>query len=253
MTNSLFYIVFLLFGLAAGSFLNVLIIRLPQEESILGRSHCPKCKKQIAAVDLIPILSYIFLWGRCRNCHEPISFQYLLVELSTGLLFVLGYYLLGLNYLLIFYFIFLSALVAIFVYDLKYLEIPEAFSWLLLISAVFFSLLSSNFSLQGFLLGGLVGGGILGILVGISDEKMMGAGDIKIGLAFGFLLGYPKALLFLFLAFIIGAIIGALLILFGGKKLKSEVAFAPFLIIAGLITLIWGDAIIKSYLSLILL
>lgn len=251
MTNYSFYIVFALFGLAVGSFLNVLLIRLPEEESILGRSHCPKCKKQIANFDLIPVLSYIFLWGRCRNCHQPISFQYPLVELFTALLFVLGYYLLGLNYQLIFYFIFSSALVAIFVYDLKYLEIPESLSWILLITAIFFSILTPHFSLQGFLLGGLIGGGVLGILVGISEEKLMGAGDIKIGLAFGFLLGYPKALLLLFLAFVIGAFVGALLILFDGKKLKSEVAFAPFLIIAGLIAFIWGETIIRNYLSLI--
>lgn len=246
----LFYIVFALFGLVVGSFLNVLIIRLPQEESILGRSHCPKCKKQIANFDLIPVLSYIFLWGRCRNCRQRISLQYPLIELATAALFVLFYFLFGLNYLLILYLPAVAILLLIFVYDLRFREIPEVFSWLFLVLAMLIGLFQSNFNVTSFLLGGLVGGGILGILVGLSNERLMGAGDIKIGLSFGFLLGYPKALLFLFLAFVIGAFIGAFLVLFGGKKLKSEVAFAPFLIIAGLITLIWGQAIIQNYLQL---
>ena len=251
MTSFLFYIIFFLLGLAIGSFLNVVILRLPQEESVLGRSRCPKCKKQIAGCDLIPVLSYIFLWGRCRNCHEKISLQYPLIELTTAILFALSYYLIGLNYLLIFYLPAVSILVVLFVYDLKFREIPELFAWIFLVLAIIIGFWQSNFDIANFLLGGLVGGGILGILVGISEERLMGAGDIKIGLAIGFLLGYPRALLFLLLAFVIGAVVGVLLILFGGKKFKSEIAFAPFLIIAGIITLIWGETIIQSYLKLL--
>lgn len=251
MTNFLFYIIFLLFGLVIGSFLNVIILRLPEEESILGRSHCPKCKKQIAAYDLIPVLSYIFLWGHCRNCREKISLQYPLIELATAAVFALFYFWLGLNYLLLLYLPMAAVLIVIFVYDLKFLEVSEIFAWIFLILALVIGLWQSDYNVANFLLGGLIGGGILGILVGISEERLMGAGDIKIGLAFGFLLGYPKSLVFLLLAFIIGAIVGTILILFGSKKLKSEIAFTPFLIIAGLITLIWGQTIINSYLSLV--
>lgn len=247
------YIVFSLLGLAVGSFLNLIILRLPQEESILGRSHCPKCKKQITSYDLIPVLSYIFLSGRCRSCKERISLQYPLVELATAILFAFLYYYIGLNYLLILYLLAISALIVLFVYDLKFREVPELFAWIFLILAIIIGFWQSNFDAANFLLGGLIGGGILGILVGISEERLMGAGDIKIGLAFGFLLSYPKALLFLLLAFVIGAVIGVILVLFSGKKLKSQIAFAPFLIIAGVITLVWGEAIIQSYLQLAVL
>ena len=246
------YLLFFLLGLIIGSFLNVLIIRLPKGESVVfGRSKCPKCKKTLSAWELIPVLSYIFLSGRCKNCRKTISIQYPLVELSSGLLFVLFYYLFGLNYLLVFYLLFVAAAIVIFVYDTKYLEIPEIFSWILLVLALVIGIWQSSFPFSNFLLGGLIGGGILGILVGVSNEKLMGSGDIKIGLAFGFLLGYPRALLFLLLSFMIGAIVGVIMMLFSDKKLKSEVAFAPFMIIAGIIVLIWGDTIINSYLSLI--
>ena len=116
-------------------------------------------------------------------------------------------------------------------------------------SAIIIGVTQSNFSITDFLLGGLVGGGILGILVGISDERLMGAGDIKIGLAFGFLLGMQKSLLFLFLSFIIGAVVGLVLIIMNRKKMKSEIAFAPFLITAAIISILWGDYLVNLYLK----
>jgi leader peptidase (prepilin peptidase)/N-methyltransferase len=140
-------------------------------------------------------------------------------------------------------------LVLIFVYDLKHLEIPEVFSWLFLALAILAGLLTNIYSIDSFLLGGLVGGGILGILVGISDERWMGSGDIKIGLGFGFLLGYPGALLFLFLSFIIGAVFGVVAILVKKGELKSQIPFAPFLIVSAIITLLFGQRLIDYYLN----
>lgn len=237
-------------GLLFGSFLNVIIYRFPELNGVLfGRSYCPKCKKPIAARDLVPILSYLLLFGRCRNCKGAISIQYPLIELTAGLMFLLSYYLFGLSLLFAVFLIIFLVSILIFIYDLKHLEIPEIFAWSFLVVAIIAGFLLPNFSITSFLLGGLVGGGILGILVGISDEQWMGSGDIKIGLGFGFLLGYPKSLLFLFLAFVIGAVVGVFLILVKKGKLKTQVPFAPFLIIAAIITLIFGQQLIDLYLN----
>ncbi|PIU24329.1 prepilin peptidase [Candidatus Berkelbacteria bacterium CG08_land_8_20_14_0_20_39_8] len=243
-------IVFGIFGLFVGSFLNVIIFRFPELKGVVsGRSYCPKCKKTIAGYDLIPVVSYINLWGKCRNCRKQISWQYPLVELFVGVLFYLLAMVFEVNYLLIFYLLIAAISTLILVYDFKYLEIPEVFSWLLTIFTILAAILSPNLSLQNFLLGGLIGGGVLGILVGISNERIMGSGDIKIGLAFGVLLGFERSILFLFLAFFLGALFGIILILFNRRKLNSEVAFAPFLIISAMICLVWGEALVNLYLQ----
>ena len=245
---------FFILGLAVGSFLNVVIFRFPEMKGILsGRSKCPRCKKPIAAYDLIPILSFLLLWGRCRNCRQKISWQYPTVELFTGVIFWFFLRNFGLSLELILYLLIGSLSILIFVYDLKYLQIPEVFAWLLLIFAILAALFAPGFSLSDFLLGGLIGGGILGILVGISNERWMGSGDIKIGLAFGFLFGWQKALFFLFSAFIIGAIIGVILILAKKKQAKSEIAFSPFLILAALIAILFGDYLLNIYLKFVII
>jgi prepilin signal peptidase PulO-like enzyme (type II secretory pathway) len=219
------------------------------KDIFLGRSYCPKCKKTIPFYDLVPLFSYLMLGGKCRFCSKPISIQYPIIELSTGFLFALAYYISGFSLSLLFYLPIFMLLVLIFIYDLKHLEIPEVFSWLFLALAILAGLLTNIYSIDSFLLGGLVGGGILGILVGISDERWMGSGDIKIGLGFGFLLGYPSALLFLFLSFIIGAVFGVVTILVKKGKLKSQIPFAPFLIVSAIITLLFGQRLIDYYLN----
>ena len=250
----LLQISFFILGLAVGSFLNVVIFRFPEMKGILsGRSKCPRCKKPIAAYDLIPILSFLLLWGRCRYCRKRISLQYPIVELTTGLLFLAFARVFGLSWMLVTYLIIGALSILIFVSDVKYLEIPEVFSWLLLIMAMIAAIVSGTFSLSSFLLGGLVGGGILGILVGISDECWMGSGDIKIGLAFGFLFGFHKTLLFLFLAFVIGALVGILLMAIKKKQMKSEIAFSPFLIIAAIVAIFWGDYLVNLYLKFVIM
>lgn len=233
-----------------GSFLNVLIFRFPNYPGLIsGRSKCRHCQKTIPWFDLIPVLSFLILGGRCRNCRQKLSLQYPLVEIACGGLFVLFYYYFGLSAFSILLMAVAAMSIVIFTFDIKSLEIPEVFAWLLLIFAIVAAFLAPNFSLANFLLGGLAGGGILGILVGISDERWMGAGDIKIGLAFGFLLGLYGSLLFLMLAFVIGAVVGVILITCKNKKMSSQLAFSPFLIIAGIIAIIWGERIVNWYLK----
>ena len=242
------YLIFFIIGLFFGSFLNIVICRFPKMKGVLwGRSYCPKCKKIIPVYDLLPLVSYIILGGKCRFCKKTISVQYPLVELATGFLFVLACYIFGFDISLIFYLPIFMLLVLIFSFDLKYLEIPEVFSWLFLIFAIIIGFAANIYTLDNFLLGGLVGGGILGILVGISNEQWMGSGDIKIGLGFGFLLGFPRALLFVFLSFILGAIFGIIVLALKKGILKSQLPFAPFLIISALICLMFGEKIIEIY------
>ena len=247
-------VVFLIIGLIFGSFLNVLIFRFPDfKDLFFGRSKCQNCKKEIVFFDLIPILSFIFLVGRCRFCRKRISFIYPLVEASTGVLFLLLYLHFGLSYSLILYLALASISILIFVYDIKYLEIPEFFSWLLLIVAILSAAMAPNFSISNFLFGGLIGGGVLGILVGISDERWMGSGDIKIGLAFGLLLGLEKSILFLFLSFVVGAFFGVILLAIKRGKAKHEIAFAPFLIIAAFLAILWGEELVNFYLKFVII
>jgi prepilin signal peptidase PulO-like enzyme (type II secretory pathway) len=244
------YLIFFVTGLFFGSFLNVIIYRFPEMKGIfLGRSYCPKCKKTIPVHDLIPLISFIILGGKCRSCKKPISVQYPLIEITTGLFFALSYYISGFSLSLFFYLPIFMLLILIFVYDLRHLEIPEVFSWLFLALAIIAGIFTNIYSIDNFLLGGLVGGGILGILVGISDERWMGSGDIKIGLGFGFLLGYPSALFFLFLSFVIGAVFGVIMILTKKAKLKSQIPFAPFLIVSAIVSLLFGQKLIDLYLN----
>ena len=141
-------IVFGIFGLFVGSFLNVIIFRFPELKGVVsGRSYCPKCKKTIAGYDLIPVVSYINLWGKCRNCRKQISWQYPLVELFVGVLFYLLAMVFEVNYLLIFYLLIAAISTLILVYDFKYLEIPEVFSWLLTIFTILAAILSPNLSI----------------------------------------------------------------------------------------------------------
>lgn len=248
--NIIIAIIVFLVGLAIGSFLNVVIFRIDDLKSILKtRSKCLHCQEEIKWYDLIPFVSFVFLKGRCRNCGKEISWQYLLVELGTASLFLLFYFQYQLSWTLVYFCFVFAILIVIFVYDLKTQTIPDEFVW-----AVLFIIFAGAWYFTGsgvlnMLIGGLIGGGVIVLLVLISKEKWMGAGDIKIGLALGALVGYPKALLLLFLAFILGSLFGLFLIALKKKGLKDTLPFAPFLISSALITLFFGDILIYWYLS----
>lgn len=246
--------IFILFlGLFIGSFLSVLIFRFPDISSIVfGRSKCVKCQKQILWYDLIPVVSYLFLRGRCRNCKKEISLIYPFLELLTAGIFFLFALKIGINLMLIPYLLFAIILISISIYDFIDLEIPEIFLCLLVLVSILIVSLSGNIGKDA-IFGGLIAGGFLGLLVFFSKERLMGSGDIPIGLAFGLILGLEKTLLFLLLAFNIGAVYGVILIAAKNKKLKSEVPFAPFLIIGGLVAFLFGDHLINLYLNLLLI
>ena len=252
-------IIAFIFGAIIGSFLNVVILRLKIQEDgrfkldLSGRSKCPSCQKKLTWIELIPILSFIFLSGRCLKCQKPISYQYPLVELASGLLTAFSVYFLGwqniYTYLLI---LILYLFIIIFVYDLKYFIIPDViliplFFLILIFDIIKIAQHQTNLANLG--LGLLIGGGLFLALVYFSHQKWMGWGDVKLGFLLGLLMSYPYIIVSHFLAFVIGALVSLVLIAFKGLKLKSEIAFGPFLILAATITIFFGQVIINWYLK----
>jgi len=261
----LIYFFIFLFGLVVGSFLNCLIYRLALPSfsfknlgGLRGRSYCPYCKHTLAWQDLIPIFSFLILRGKCRYCQNPISWQYPLVELATGILFVLviNYTFLGFLFS-IFYFLISFFLIIIFVYDLKYYIIPDKIIYPAIIIAFFYNIYQLTIGNQQLTISNFLSalGAALFFLaiVLISGGKWMGLGDFKLAFFMGLFLGWPKILVALFLAFLIGAIIGLGLVLSGKKRLQSEVPFGPFLITGTFISLFWGQNIINWYLNFLII
>lgn len=247
-------IIFSVVGLAIGSFLNVVIFRIDDLKSILNtRSRCLHCQKAIKWYDLVPLVSFVLLRGKCRKCRADLSWQYPVVEFATALTFLALFLKFGLSWATVFYCVIFALLIVIFVYDVKTQYILDIFSWPVLIISLLGGWYFGKFDLINILYGVLVGGGILALLVIISKEKWMGMGDIIIGSALGALVGFPRATVLIFLAFIIGSIVGLVLIAFKKKGIKDAVPFAPFLIIAAFIALLFGQHMIDWYLGTILM
>lgn len=246
-----------LFGLAVGSFLNCIIYRLETNQSFLrGRSFCPHCRHVLSWQDLIPLLSFLVLRGKCRYCHQYISFQYPLVELATGLIFLLVFRLQPFFSFsqfvdVLYLFIISSFLIVIFVYDLKHYIIPDKVVYPAIVIALIYNLqflISRESLIFNNLVLSAVGAAVFFlVIVLISRGKWMGVGDIKLAFLMGLLLGWPNILLALFSAFLIGAIIGITLIALSKKSLKSEVPFGPFLVTGTFIALFWGQEIVNFY------
>lgn len=254
-----------LFGLMVGSFLNALVLRFEKGESAFkGRSYCPQCNHVLAWYDLFPLVSFLLLLGKCRYCKKRISLQYPLVELATGVLFVLGFYYQAAFFSLfsmihlesaLYLWVMLSILVAIFVYDLRNLIIPDVFVysaiggtflwyilWLVM-GVPLASILSMAYSALG------AAAFFLAIFL-ISKGAWMGFGDVKLAFFMGLFLGFPKITVALLLAFFIGALVGIGLMLAKKKGLKSEVPFGPFLIAGTIVAFFWGNMILNWYLNL---
>lgn len=241
-----------------GSFLNVLIVRMPLAESaIYHRSHCRKCKKALPWYDLVPVLSFVLLSGKCRFCQEKISWQYPTVEILTAILFTASWGLILANqqpvWFLLFYLLIFAVLVAIAFIDLNTLMIPDALNYcglalalLLALAAIF----TKEVAWLTPLIGLLVGAGFIGLLVLLGKGKWMGEGDIFLAAMMGLILFWPKILVGLFLAFLIGSIVSLILIFLKKKTMKDVVPFGPFLVLGTLIALFFGQQIISWYLGI---
>lgn len=240
-----------LFGVATGSFLNAFLYRTEQGKSVLqGRSFCPNCSHVLTWYDLVPLLSFAQLKGKCRYCKKSISLQYPAVELGTGLLFVLIAHAAFSFPSLLFYWMIALFLVFIFVYDLKHLLIPDkavypaigaAFLYRLFMTGELFFALSSAFVAAAFFLA----------LFLFSKGRWLGFGDVKLAFFMGMFLSWPGVLVALFAAFFTGAVVGTSLILLKKKGMRSEIPFGPFLVLGTFVALFLGEQIVDWYLGLL--
>jgi leader peptidase (prepilin peptidase) / N-methyltransferase len=266
----LYYIFIFILGLIAGSFLNCLIYRTEKEKSFLkGRSFCPYCGHVLSWQDLIPVISFILLRGRCRYCRERISVQYPLVELFTGSVFALIFHFrffsvaqkeIVFSFENAVSFLFLSfvfsCLIVVFVYDLKHFIIPDKVIYPAILAALGYNayLFLINDRLFHLFLDNIysaVGACAFFLLViFVSRGKGMGWGDAKLGFLMGLLLGPVNVVVALFSSFILGAIIGTGLLLLKKKKMKSELPFGPFLVTGTIIAMFWGQELANWYFNL---
>jgi leader peptidase (prepilin peptidase) / N-methyltransferase len=264
----------IILGLAFGSFVNALVWRLHQQSMpkkkraasdnelsiTTGRSMCPHCKHSLAWYDLLPVISWFSLRGRCRYCQKHISWQYPLVELATALLFVASYVWWPQTFdgsgvwSLAVWLVCLVGLIALTVYDIKWMLLPNRIVFPLTIVAAVG--LIGDVMLFGSGISGLlravaavaIAGGIFYILFQVSDGKWIGGGDVKLGFVLGLLLAQPiDAFMMLFIASILGLMFTLLVVLFKRSAISKKVAFGPFLILATIIVKLFGAGIIGWY------
>lgn len=241
----------LIIGLCIGSFLNVCIYRIPREESIVfPPSHCTVCGHELKVLDLIPVLSYLFLKGRCRKCGEKISVKYPLVEILNGVLYLLIYLRFGLSLNFIAYSILTSLLIVISFIDLdcKYIYSSTTILGAVLGSVyILIGLYTKDANLINNILGGAIGYLIIYLIVVIT--KGMGQGDAEIAGICGLFIGIKGILVALFIAIVLGGLVAAIILLFKLKDRKTEIAFGPYIAIGTIIYILIGKKLLSLYLS----
>jgi len=253
------FVILFIFGLAIGSFLNVVALRYDGEHFVFdskmigGRSHCPHCKKTLEWFELFPLFSFLFLRGKCRTCNARIGFQYPLVEFLSGLIFAFVPLVFGVSntaaisasalWILIF-----ETLLLISYIDIRLGIIPDELNVFLGIVGIFFLIFFGGpLSWEGHIVGALFGAGFFLALVLATRGRGMGMGDVKLAAPIGFLFGWPEILLLTAASFVLGAVFGIALIAFDKKTMKASVPFGPFLAIAAVIIFFFGPAILRLY------
>jgi leader peptidase (prepilin peptidase) / N-methyltransferase len=241
-------IIFGLTGLCVGSFLNVVIDRLPAGRSLMQPpSHCPGCGRRIDFFDLVPVLSYIRLRGRCRKCGAPIPRRVPVVEALTGAMFPISHLLYGYSpntlYIIFYYCIFSTLLVI----DLEQGIIPNKIVYPASIISLFISFFRPEIGPGSALTGGIIGL-VVFLAITVISRGGMGMGDVKMATLVGLVTGFPLVTVGLFLAVVIGGMVAVALLALHRKKSREAIPFGPFLSLATLITLVWGDKILNCYL-----
>jgi prepilin signal peptidase PulO-like enzyme (type II secretory pathway) len=252
--KGLFLITTFVFGTIFGSFLSAWMWRAHHGKSIFkGRSACPRCGTTIAWFDLIPIISFFVLRGKCRTCGKDISRQYPLVELFLGVAFLCIGLFETAHGIVIFRDMFIMFfLTFVFVYDLRHQQILESatlFPALLLFigTGVIFP-----WSIPSMLIGATVGGGVFLLQYLISRGTWIGIGDLYLGVFMGIILGWPLVIVAIIVAYVLGALVTTPLLLLKKKTAKSKVAFGTYLSLATVVVLFWGEYLVTWYLGLIL-
>ena len=257
-----------IFGSIVGSFLNVCIYRLPRGESIISpSSHCPSCQKALLWRDNIPFLSYILLKGRCRYCHQVISFRYFVVEFLTAILFLSLFLKFGLSWDMLIYLAFISSLIVATFTDFDHRIIPDVVTYPALVLGLILSIVYPSMQRtihqwsnicaspgEGFLaslIGALSGGLFLyatGVLGGkVFKKEAMGGGDVKLLAMIGAFLGWQLVALTIFLSALSGSLVGLVIKL---KKGESYIPYGPYLALGAVISLLWGEGLINWYLHI---
>jgi leader peptidase (prepilin peptidase) / N-methyltransferase len=244
-----------LFGLAIGSFLNVVIWRVPRKVSVVRPpSHCPQCETPIRPADNIPVLSWLLLSGKCRHCGNPIPVRYPLVEASCGVLFAAVAARFGAEWALPAYLVLTASLLAISLIDLEHFIVPDRITAPLTVSALALLGLAALADGDGWRFGRALLGGVAFfaflLVLNVMYPRGMGMGDVKLAFSLGLFLGWlgwGQVFLGGFLAFLLGAVVGVGLIATGIKSRKDVVPFGPFLALGTMLTILWGEPILRWY------
>jgi len=235
------------FGLAVGSFANVCIHRLPRKESVVfPGSHCPACSAAVRPLDNIPVISYIALGGNCRDCATRISPIYPVIETVTAVLLLAGFFKFGPSFDFLVYAVVAPALVIITAIDIEHQIIPDVIT----LPGIALGLVVGTYTIgyADSLFGFFAGGGLFYLLAVLSNGGM-GGGDIKYIAAVGALLGWQKVLLVIFIGALLGSVVGVFQITVQKKSRKSLIPFGPFLATGTLVTLFYGNSLIRLYLD----
>ena len=245
----LIYTLTIVYGLVIGSFLNVLILRIPAGENfVVERSHCTSCGYQLAWYDMIPVFSYLCLKGKCRKCGEPISIQYPIIEALNALLYFLIFYVNGNNYYSVMYCFVTSALIVISMIDFRTYEIP--FGLTVFIGVVGIVCTAMDYHNIGLHIIGMCSVGlVLEILFVISGGNWIGGGDATLMMAAGLVLGWKKIVVAFFVACILGAVIHS--VRMKVSNADHVLALGPYLAMGIYFMMVWGDIFINWYLGLV--
>ncbi|TKB73454.1 MAG: prepilin peptidase [Nitrospira sp.] len=248
-----FLVVFVV-GLFVGSFLNVCIYRLPRGESVVWPgSHCPSCRQPVAPYDNVPVLSYLWLLGKCRRCKAPISIQYPLVEVLSGLAYVLVVWRFGLTWPALVYAAFCAALIVVSGIDLEHQIIPDRITLPGLAIGLVAAATILPIGIVNAVAGVAVGGGLLWLLAWLSPylfgKEGMGGGDIKLMGMVGAFLGWKPALLTIMLGALAGSVLGMTLIVIKRLRRDQYIPFGPFLALGAVVALFFADDLLAWYLS----
>ncbi len=254
MHDSTLHILTFILGAVVGSFLNVCIYRLPKKESIIKpSSHCPGCNQPIRFYDNIPLISYVILKGRCRFCQTRISLRYPLVELLSGLLSLALFVKFGFSFELPVYLVLGWSLLLVTFIDLDTQTIPDVITLPGIILGFLASFLIPHVKYWQSFIGILLGGGILYVVAllyySLTKKEGMGGGDIKLMAMIGAFFGYNAVFPVIFIASLIGTLVGVIVIIVWKKDRRYAIPFGPFLATGALIYLFWGEQLIRWHFS----
>ena len=244
-----FFIIYIfVIGLLLGSFFNVCIYRIPKGESIaFPPSHCTNCNTRLKSLDLVPVLSYIFLGRKCRYCGEKISSRYAIVELLTGLIYAALYIKYGLTFEFLKFAVMVSFLIIIGLIDFDTTDVYSVTSWSGIACGILFAVAGyfMGYAFANLIYGALLSGGVITVIILLT--KGMGWGDVEICALAGVYLGFANSIVMLFFSFVLGGIIGIALIVTGKKSRKDYIPFGPYIALGAIIAALLGDIIIKWY------